>query len=73
MLILKGEARQLTFSEKLKLYYHLLYCPLCRRFRKQSQQLNKNLQRYTESLHEHPPFTLSEPLKKKIQDSLREE
>jgi hypothetical protein len=70
LLILKSEAGRITFMEKVKMRYHLLYCNICRRFRKQSKELNHSLKQYTDSLEQNPPYRLSEEAKNKIKDTL---
>jgi hypothetical protein len=71
LLILKAESGGITFFEKITMQYHLLYCSLCRRFRKQSKQINRDLQQYSRSLEQNPPFKLTDDVRKRIEDSMR--
>lgn len=70
LLILKSEDRRITFREKIRMHYHLLYCNICRRFSKQSKRLNRDLKQYKEVLDQNPPFHLSEEAKSKIRETL---
>ena len=70
LLSLKREEGRITLAERLELSYHLLYCDPCRRFVKQSAQLNMSGKDFSRSLGERPPYSLSPSTKDRIQDLL---
>ncbi len=70
LLSLKREEGRITLAERLELSYHLLYCDPCRRFVKQSAQLNLSGKDFGGALAERPPFSLSPSTKDRIQDLL---
>lgn len=47
--ILKKEEGKLSFSQHLKLWYHLWICPLCRYFLDQSKVINKLVARQSKN------------------------
>lgn len=72
-LSLKKEEGKISLRERLELGYHLLYCVFCRRFIRQSRQINllgKELHRH---LEKDPPFTLSPLRKEQIQKEIEKE
>lgn len=60
-LISRGQEAPLSFAEKLWLRIHLLYCSLCRRFKKQSAVISR--------IMENPgnPVSLSDTKKKALE------
>ena len=70
LLSLKKEEGIISVNERLKLYYHLLYCKYCRRFAKQSSIINKQGNHFSNSLFFDPPHLLSAQKKKIIQDKI---
>jgi hypothetical protein len=70
LLSIKQEEGRITFFEKLKLSYHLLYCDPCRRFIEQSKQIDQIGQELDQRLSSRPPFTLPEVTKDRIQQQI---
>ncbi|NOT94078.1 hypothetical protein [Ferruginibacter sp.] len=67
LLSLKNEEGKISFIEKIKLHYHLLYCKYCKRFIKQSAVINKAGNDTAESLFTNPSHLLSAKTKENIQ------
>ena len=67
MLSIKKEQGNITFSESIQLWYHLLYCKFCKRFTKQSAIINKLGETVAESLFTHPTHTLPDKTKAAMQ------
>jgi L-lactate utilization protein LutB len=70
MLSLKKEEGKITIMERVKLFYHLLYCIYCRRFVKQSSIINHIGKDVINSIFTHPPHTLSAAIKEDIQQQI---
>jgi hypothetical protein len=70
LLSLKKEEGKASVLERLKLFYHLLYCIYCRRFIKQSAIINHIGKEIVSSIFTHPPHTLSAAIKDEIQQQL---
>lgn len=70
MLSLKKEEGKISLNERLKLYYHLLFCKVCRNFIRQSHDINHSGKSISESLFINPPFSLTEERKRSIQRQL---
>lgn len=69
---LKKEEGRISLQDRLKLWYHLLYCDPCRRFIEQSKLLRKSAQTLKDSFLQQPPFTLSEESREKIRKQMDE-
>jgi hypothetical protein len=67
LLSLKKDEGKISFPERIKLLYHLLYCGICRRFIRQSHLLNTLTKGQEETLLEEPPYTLSPESRENIQ------
>ena len=67
LLILKKNEQGLSLKERLKLFYHLLFCDLCKRFGSQTLFVDDALHKCCDHLSYFPTHILSEELKKKIQ------
>jgi L-lactate utilization protein LutB len=70
LLSLKKEEGKASILERVKLFYHLLYCIYCRRFIKQSSIINHIGKGVVNSIFTHPPHTLSAKLKEDIQQQI---
>ena len=70
LLSLKKEAGEITFTEKIKLFYHLLFCVFCRRFVKQSSIINHLGEGVIDSIFTDPPHLLSQKAKEEIQKKM---
>jgi hypothetical protein len=69
-LALKKEEGKISLTERVKLFYHLLYCFSCRQFVKQSSLINVAAKHAAETEFENPTYQLSEEKKMAIQDEL---
>ena len=69
-LLAKKSEQKLSLKERAKLFYHLLFCDPCRRFKVQTQIIDKTLHDCREHLSHHPSQTLSAEAKEKIQRSI---
>lgn len=70
LLSLKKEEGKISIPERVKLFYHLLYCIYCRRFVKQSSIINQMGKAVADSIFTHPPHSLSEKIKDDIQHQI---
>ena len=70
LLSLKKEAGKISIFERVKLFYHLLYCSPCKRFVKQSSVINQIGIEVISSIFTHPPHTLSATIKDNIQQQI---
>ena len=70
LLSLKKEEGKASILERVKLFYHLLYCIYCRRFIKQSAIINHIGKGVVNSIFTHPPHTLSATIKEDIQQQI---
>lgn len=70
LLSLKKEEGKISIIERIKLFYHLLYCGYCKRFVKQSSIINNIGKGLTDSIFIHPPHTLSTKVKEDIQQQI---
>jgi hypothetical protein len=67
LLILKKNEHGLSLKEKLKLFYHLLFCDPCKRFGTQTLIIDDAVHKCSEHLSHFPSHTLPEESKKKMQ------
>ena len=72
LLSLKRNEGTITFVERLKLSYHLLYCSPCRKFMEQSAEIDQIGRKVDQGLSLRPPFSLSERAKGGIQQQIRQ-
>lgn len=70
LLSLQKEEGTISVKERLKLFYHLLYCKYCKRFVKQSSIINAKNTDFSNSLFTHPPHLLSPQKKELIQQQI---
>ncbi|WP_394766908.1 hypothetical protein [Ferruginibacter sp.] len=70
LLSLKKEEGKASISERVKLFYHLLYCIYCRRFVKQSSIINHIGKAVVNKIFTHPPHILSTKAKEVIQQQI---
>lgn len=73
LLSIKKEQGAITFPERIKLRYHLLFCDPCRRFIDQSKKIDDAGRALDQQMLAHPPFRLSDDTRermKKIVESL---
>jgi hypothetical protein len=70
LLSIKKDQGKITFGERLKLSYHLLYCDPCRQFIDQWKRLDKAGREIQGRLSLKPPFLLPPAVRKKIHDEL---
>jgi len=70
LLSIKKEEGKISIFERVKLFYHLLYCIYCRRFAKQSSIINHIGKEVTDSIFTNPPHTLSDKVKEGIQQQI---
>jgi hypothetical protein len=70
LLSLKKEEGKITIPERVKLFYHLIYCVYCRRFVKQSSVINHIGKGVINSIFTDPPHTLSEKAKENMQQQI---
>lgn len=70
LLSLKKEEGTISVKERIKLYYHLLYCKYCRFFAKQSSLINNQGTSLRNSLFSDPPHLLSAEKKETIQQQI---
>lgn len=68
LLSIKREEGRITGVERMKLWYHLLYCDPCRRFIDQWDLLNKEIKKSKKNAL----FTMSEQSKEDIQRRINE-
>lgn len=66
----KEENGKLSGVEKFQLFYHLLWCRICRRFVKQIRRINTMGSNYTGNIQINPPHTLSIESKEKMQKEM---
>ncbi len=66
LLSIKKDEGSITFFERLKLSYHLLYCDPCRRFIDQAGRINRIGRKMGQVLSSRPPFALSETARASI-------
>jgi predicted anti-sigma-YlaC factor YlaD len=69
LLSIKKAEGKITFLERVKLSYHLLYCDPCRQFIKQWNQLDR-LQRNVDAESVQPTFSLPEVSRGRIQGEI---
>lgn len=69
-LSLKKEEGKISLRERVQLWYHLLYCSFCRRFIRQSHEINAIGKELKDHLQQNPPFTLSPESREKIREQL---
>ncbi|MBN9297230.1 MAG: hypothetical protein J0I41_09465 [Filimonas sp.] len=67
LLSAKKEEGVISMRERMQLWWHLLYCAVCRRFVKQMQILSGKMGEMNASLQEHPPHTFSTEQKAEMQ------
>lgn len=70
LLSIKRAEGKITFFERVKLRYHLLYCDPCRRFIKQTSKLDHLGKELGQLIADQPPFSLSQDRKAQIQQVL---
>jgi hypothetical protein len=70
LLSIKKEEGKISIFERVKLFYHLLYCIYCRRFVKQSSIINHIGKEVVNSIFTHPPHTLSDKVKEDLQQQI---
>jgi hypothetical protein len=70
LLSIKKEQGKITFVERLKLSYHLLYCDPCRKFIAQWKQLGNAGKTLEKILSSRPPFLLPANVREKIQQEI---
>ncbi len=68
----QAEDEKISFSTKLKLLFHLLYCASCRKFVKQSKLLSQAVYKYAHSLSNTPSNNLSNDAKDRMQQKINE-
>jgi hypothetical protein len=68
----KAEEEKITFSERVKLLFHLLYCAPCRKFVKQSKLLSQAIYNYTHHLSNNSSNSLSSNAKERMQEKINE-
>lgn len=73
LLIVKREQRRLSLLARLKLYYHLLHCGVCRSFQTQSMFINDLTHKIAGSLDYDPPYKLSDATAKGLGAIISEE
>ena len=69
-LTLKKEEGKISLTERVILFYHLLYCFSCRQFVKQSVLINVAVKQAADAELKNPIYQLSEEKKKVIQHEL---
>lgn len=69
-LSLKREEGKISFSERVKLFYHLRYCFSCRQFIRQSRLIDLLGRGMADAVLKNPPTKLSEERKKEIQHKM---
>lgn len=69
-LMARKTEQKLSLKERLKLFYHLLFCDPCKRFKVQTQLIDKTLHDCREHLSHHPSQMLSSASKEKIQRTI---
>lgn len=67
LLGLKKNDGTASLWEELQLFYHNLYCNSCRRFIKQSKEIDILLANITGQEHENPTHTLPDQVKNNLQ------
>jgi len=72
-LMIKKSESGLTFTERLKLSYHLLFCDPCKNFLNQSGLIDQLLHNCHEHLTDDPAHSLSPNAKQKIQELIDSE
>ena len=70
LLSLKKEEGKASISERVKLFYHLLFCIYCKRFIKQSSIINHIGKGIANSIFTNPPHILSAIIKEDIQKQI---
>lgn len=67
LLSAKKEEGALSGKERMQLWWHLLYCNVCRRFIKQMHVMAKELKKMNDTLSEHPAQIFSDEQKNEMQ------
>ena len=67
LLALKKNDGAASLWEELQLYYHQLYCDACRRFIKQSGEIDTLLANVTGQERENPTYHLPDTIKNDLQ------
>jgi hypothetical protein len=66
LLSIKKEQGAITFPERIRLQYHLLFCDPCKRFIEQSRKLDSAGRELDQQMSLHPPFQLSDSAREKM-------
>jgi hypothetical protein len=70
LLALKKQDGKASLWEQVQLSYHNLYCNACRRFIKQSEELNTSLAGLNQGEYETPSHHLPDAIKKDLQGQI---
>lgn len=70
LLALKKEERKISPAERIRLWYHLLYCDVCRRFIRQSAEMNQAGRHFHKTLSDNPSHILSPESKERMQQQV---
>ena len=68
LLIVKREHGRISLTGRLRLYYHLLHCSVCRSFQTQSSLINRLARKVTASIDREPPHKLSDTAAGRLQE-----
>ncbi|HEU5291687.1 MAG TPA: hypothetical protein VFU05_13650 [Cyclobacteriaceae bacterium] len=67
MLIIKKENGEASAWEQIQVFYHNIYCKVCRRFVQQSRLLNSIFGTLDQHEYENPSHTLPDQLRNSLQ------
>jgi len=70
LLSIKKDQGRISFLERIKLSYHLLYCDPCRNFIAQSHQIDHAGKKLENLLASRPPFSLPLNTRDRIQKEI---
>ncbi|HET9056761.1 MAG TPA: hypothetical protein VFN30_07935 [Chitinophagaceae bacterium] len=72
LLILKNKEEKLSFRQKLEMKFHIYFCKCCENFEKQSNQIDKSLKAYFESINDRPAVKVSDDFKQRVKEKLNQ-
>jgi hypothetical protein len=71
MLALQAKEQDLPWRKRFEMRIHLYYCRCCSNFVKQSDLMDKSLERFAHDLGDKPPFTADIDFKERMKAKLK--
>lgn len=71
LLALQAKEQDLPWRKRVEMRIHLFYCRCCSNFVKQSDLMDKSLERFADDLENNPPFTAEADFKQRLKDQLK--